>query len=1839
MPHPNMISTPQILFQYEMSPSVACANDPWESYEVKTGTSAQLFSILYDMPPPKGWQFALDEVQGKYRKMAREYCAREVTTRHLTEQSGPDDLSPDTPWTPFSSPRVGVLGQRLPIPNWATSLLSSVFGVDPRAGLKVVEDLAVLISGISIATSRAHVRYAIIVYLKLRLGDRSIIEFWYNSIIRMFYYVFGPIYGLAEPNQLRDAYLFPGGVNLKVPRKWTEYPLTLQNGDSDEEPMFEQLIRGTRQILNCYSDCKNSDLYKKSYKFFMYILSSSILDGVGVTFDTFQFTQLQAEAIRSKYHIGPNFVYVCLDTLVFICERGIQYVRTRDMSSFFHSGRFYEEWAVRAQEVKNQYVHFHNLEAAGTNYFDFMSRLNKVVSDAEEMTRMCKRSGREESTFMRRLQQEMVAIKLDVASKEKALESRKAPFAVVVFGGTSVAKSLFSRTLVSMYCNAFGLPLGDEHVYVRNPIDPYWVNFMTSMHTIILDDIAFMHPNIAQQGDPTVMEALQINNNVPFVPVQAALEDKGRTPLRCELLIATTNDRTLHAQKYFTCPGAVLRRFPWVFDLEVKKEYAKENGMLDSLKVEELSPDDPKHLDIWDIVVYEVIPVVAGNMGPVEARTNTTATWKKRFTFTNISDLCAWFVETAEVYRNIQDKAEGAMKVIKQVKLCMGRKVPSCNCADVRCEHFKRGCYRPMTACDHSHEGCLPLETQSGADTFWDEPEPEPYGPDGDLYPEWYCPSCGWPEKWCICDIYGTCSECWQRYEECMCGEVHIEDLCPVCEFSFHECICAEPLDETLCYHCEFPRSECICGFIPQAGSLELRDNSLAKEDPLDVAFTEHVRDLAASPIAEPDISGEIGSLHNPYSVNLRSEIMEKYYDAFRNKMEEKQEHKPRYSSRNALREVWKWNWIVCIRLSFWLFILRFYWMLPRWGRVVIDWILGQHWMANTASTFIGHPKMWVIGAKLIGSHIEDRIIRQPFKIKLFLAGLCTLSTSLAGYALLRKLFSGKKEQVGLADSIGEAPQPLNADRVRPNVWYKDDYQTTSFDVGLRTRSWTTMPRAELEEKLRANCVHIRFVWRKNDAAEATVPNCGFVVCGNILVTNAHAIPAADTFSMHVTRVRKGPGITENVTVKCTRSEMFINGELDLAFIQMLDIPPFADLRDLLARDTLRGNHKGFYLGRKEDANMLNCNVVNINAGRVTHSVAENPGIARAQQIDTLMWRGRTEVPMTKGSCGSVLISMSAMGPIILGIHALSSTWDPYECYAVSLTREAVDAAMASFTVVNAGVPQINAASTAHVLGALHPKSPFRYIEQGIASVYGSILGFRPSPRSRVVKRIIGDSLLSRGYELKHGAPIMKGWGPKRNALLAMVDPVSKFDPDILNEAAECYLADLKLGIDQADLEKLGVVDMRTSVNGAAGMPHVEHINRSTSAGFPWFKTKKQFLEADEIQDDGLADPVRPNAEIKERIEDCLETYMRGERWNPIFCANLKDEATKFEKIKTQKTRVFAGAPFPWIVVGRMFFLLLLRLIYTYQYVFEAAPGISATSIEWTSFYNHITCFGKDRMIAGDFKNFDKTMSARVILKSFWIYIQLAIYSGKYAKAAILAMWCIAYDIAFPWMYFFGDLVQFWGTNPSGHFMTVQVNSTANSLYMRYVYAVLSPERSAKNFKKHVCLMTYGDDNIMSVHPDAPWFNHTSIAEVLATLGIEYTMADKTAESKPYVHIDECTFLKRSFRFDEEIGAVMAPLDTASIDKSLLIGVVSRSITPEAQSVDCVASAVRAAFHHGRPYFNKVTTDCKAAILENDLGAYVAESTFPTYEALIKAFWEGKLTDLPPEVEVELRED
>jgi hypothetical protein len=790
-------------------------------------------------------------------------------------------------------------------------------------------------------------------------------------------------------------------------------------------------------------------------------------------------------------------------------------------------------------------------------------------------------------------------------------------------------------------------------------------------------------------------------------------------------------------------------------------------------------------------------------------------------------------------------------------------------------------------------------------------------------------------------------------------------------------------------------------------------------------------------------------------------------------------------------------------------------------------------------------------------------------------------------------------------------PKPVGDLEERYNPWYNDSMSLSAFDFTPQTRSLAQISVEDFEKMVACNCVSMTIQSKTPEGKIKSVIQKAIGLGGFNYLLNNHAVPERGSFTVAVLCATAKDGVTANLGGVCVADcDVKRFPDKDLCILTLKHLPPRKNILPYFSQESVDGRFKGYLFGRNED-------------GSLYRRVVDNLSKVKSYQSEYLStlhdaWCGFTRTDTQNGDCGSVLIVKTAYGPVILGIHFLGGEG---KSVTTAVYREFLEEHLCDELIVQSGQPKLSSQSANRSLGPLSPKSPFLFLESGACKVYGSFVGFRGKFTSHVGNTLFTEEMLRQGYELKFARPMTKGWKPWRIAAIDMLNPVRDIDTECVRECVSAFTADILANLPSRELELIEVFDTFTAVNGAAGVKFVDKLNRATSMGCPWKKTKKHFMtHCDAVGD--LTDPVELDKEILDRIDAITAKYKAGVRECPVFCGNLKDQAVSFEKAESGKTRVFCGAPCDWSVVVRKYLLSFIRVMQRNPFVFEAAPGVVPQSLQWERIREYLTAFGDDTIVNGDYKAFDKRMSPVFILGAFDIIKAVYRAAGK-SEEVITVLSCIAADIAFPFVDFNGDLVEFYGSNPSGHPLTVIVNCLVNALYMRYCFSKLVM-RPVSEFRNHTRLITYGDDESMGVDAAiGDKFNHTTITKVLADMDITFTMADKTSESVPFVSIGDTDFLKRCWRFDHDVGAYLAPLDEESIIRSLMICTGAKDDCIEVQCVSIVNAACREWFNYGKETFEERKKFLKELITIADLWPYVCESTFPTFEHLKEEFWKA----------------
>lgn len=793
---------------------------------------------------------------------------------------------------------------------------------------------------------------------------------------------------------------------------------------------------------------------------------------------------------------------------------------------------------------------------------------------------------------------------------------------------------------------------------------------------------------------------------------------------------------------------------------------------------------------------------------------------------------------------------------------------------------------------------------------------------------------------------------------------------------------------------------------------------------------------------------------------------------------------------------------------------------------------------------------------------------------------LVYLGVQLALFLPLLAIYSRFTSQVKAQGNTERRPVPLPKERV--NVYEREETQVSNFsppDSGNVTT-------AQLGQVLRKGMAKMEF--RIEHAMEYEDTKCfALGVGGNFWLISNHSAPVEAT-QMRMSTQDSGGVRSKTEWFDFTPDMIFRDSEKELA---LLKIPHFPPSRSKLSffTDNLPTKGSCCYLADSLEVSPFSTTHIETTDG----SNLSLSGFRYVRREGT-----------RHGLCGQPIFCDMGTSRAIIGIHVAGCGVD---AFAAPITKSWLIKAKSFFPGewLSEGKARDDMPEYPKpILSYVHPKAVVLEHE-GSGIIRGTVEG-RVHYSSLVAPSLASGFWRARGVASAYGPPVMRGVGPQKLALAEMVKP-RMLNVQNLERVAEAYYADVVGKIPKDVLKEiLHPYSKDVAINGVAEVAAVDSIPRSTSAGYPMNCSKRKFLVPSEPKE-WAPNPVDVTPEIEREIELCIQTYLRRDLYHPVFTAALKDEPVSEKKQLSGKTRVFCGAPFPWSIVVRMKFLPIIRLMFNYREVFECGVGLTAQCREWHALADHIAKFGVDRVVAGDFKAFDKQMGSAIIAKAFDILIRLCREYGDYSEDDLLIMEGIKQDTAFPTVNFFGTVITFFGSNPSGHPLTVVINSIVNSFYMRLVYLLLGKDPTL--FQENVSLMTYGDDNIMSSDDDD--FNHTAIQRELGRLGIEYTMADKDAESKPFIHLSEATFLKRYFRWSPELDCVVGPLEMDSIRKMLCVIVASKTTSPEEQYSDILRSAQQEMFFWGPREFEEYTKMMYECIKECNLSNFFAGSAAP----------------------------
>jgi len=396
------------------------------------------------------------------------------------------------------------------------------------------------------------------------------------------------------------------------------------------------------------------------------------------------------------------------------------------------------------------------------------------------------------------------------------------------------------------------------------------------------------------------------------------------------------------------------------------------------------------------------------------------------------------------------------------------------------------------------------------------------------------------------------------------------------------------------------------------------------------------------------------------------------------------------------------------------------------------------------------------------------------------------------------------------------------------------------------------------------------------------------------------------------------------------------------------------------------------------------------------------------------------------------------------------------------------------------------------------------------------------------------------------------------------------------------------------------------------GQIGISPVNLKAAAGAPYHAHKR-----DKVFGSPENFSVFLDKDILLDLHAIMDIIDAGGSPRTAFKWTYKDEPIKVKKILEGRTRVFAAGQFSMMWLTKMFFGPFFAWMKKHRCVLPCKVGINASSPEWDDLYKYFTAKFPDGeppqfYVDGDYPWFDKQQYNYIIA----VEVALEVYklSGWTSRDLQVAR-ALAVVYQHHMVQILGDWYEFNVGGASGQYGTAEFNSIKETLNQVHAYtlAYIRFQMEEKHilysfsdgfdkcmrdydFFTWVRLGNYGDDNAKAISRTvASWYTQDRHNKAFIALGFNMTDAsDKTLS--PVYKIDAITlsFLKRSFRYEPELGSIIAPLEIKSIWKMLCYYVPGDITQIEHSRIVC-EEAQRHMFLHGKIKYESFISELEQA--------------------------------------------
>lgn len=349
-----------------------------------------------------------------------------------------------------------------------------------------------------------------------------------------------------------------------------------------------------------YNRAKNSLLCERLKKVFNHIIAHSIYHKLGIEVDQKLFEQFEEQKIRINLAQCATFIDASLGLITFLLKQGRQCMLLGSIEPMYISCDTTGDWFNRAKRTLMRFESVCNPNAIGVNIHELLGELSAVLNEGKSLRK-----------FVSRHDVNNFYVSKTVVDLERAYNSyivacaacstRRTPFGVCIYGSPGIGKGSILDILSTYDSEIRGKPKDKSYVYMHPSDSEYFDLFKTWMHTIVFEDVAQLNPSKLQGVDPSVQFFMKAINNQPWCPPQAALEDKGKTPVMVDTVFVTSNTLDLNIPAFYQHSYAPMRRFPLHIEPIVRPEFRRDGENVIDFKKAKSIPG--QYDDFWEFKI------------------------------------------------------------------------------------------------------------------------------------------------------------------------------------------------------------------------------------------------------------------------------------------------------------------------------------------------------------------------------------------------------------------------------------------------------------------------------------------------------------------------------------------------------------------------------------------------------------------------------------------------------------------------------------------------------------------------------------------------------------------------------------------------------------------------------------------------------------------------------------------------------------------------------------------------------------------------------------------------------------------------------------------------------------------------------------------------------------------------------------------------------------------------------------------------------------------------------------------------------------------------------------